>query len=66
MKTQRGASLKEVPEHDEQKKDLKGGVRAKKAVPPRKAGAAGASAAGQGAPRDGSATLPAPELEAQL
>jgi len=39
LKTQRGSSIKEVPEFDEQNKDLKRGTRAKKAISPRKGGA---------------------------
>ena len=63
LKTQRGTSIKEVLEVEDQNKDLKKGTKARK-VSPKKIDYGLPIIVGNVGIPDGSATLPAPELEA--
>ena len=65
LKTQRGTSIKEVPEGEEQNRDLKTGPRAKKTISPKK-GPIGPVTIDHHHYGISSSTVPAPELEAGL
>ena len=65
LKTQRGTSIKEVPEGDDQNRDLKKGARAKKTTTPKK-GPIGPVTIDHHHYGISSSTVPAAELEAGL